>query len=270
MPKLCRLDNVVSVVDSLRLVTEFGCGDNLVETDNLEEEDIENLIIQQIEFCNIIILNKTDEVTSEELARVKTAIRKLQPKAEIIEANYGIVPVEKILNTNLFNFEEAATSAGWLEELNKDVEETKEEEHDNHHEHRHEHHGHHHESETEEYGISSFVYYRRPPLNRKKFASFANNLPKNIIRCKGLLWFKDEPNMSYIFEQAGKQVTLSDGGEWFAVANKSELEEILANNPDIKKDWDEKYGDRMVKLVFIGRDMDKKQIIETLENCIEK
>lgn len=270
LPKLCRLDNVVSVVDSLRLVTEFGCGDNLVETDNLEEEDIENLIIQQIEFCNIIILNKTDEVTSEELARVKTVIRKLQPKAEIIEANYGIVPVEKILNTNLFNFEEAATSAGWLEELNKDVEETKEEEHDNHHEHRHEHHGHHHESETEEYGISSFVYYRRPPLNRKKFASFANNLPKNIIRCKGLLWFKDEPNMSYIFEQAGKQVTLSDGGEWFAVANKSELEEILANNPDIKKDWDEKYGDRMVKLVFIGRDMDKKQIIETLENCIEK
>ncbi len=269
LPKLCRLDNVVSVVDSLRLVTEFGCGDNLVETDNLEE-DIENLIIQQIEFCNIIILNKTDEVTSEELARVKTVIRKLQPKAEIIEANYGIVPVEKILNTNLFNFEEAATSAGWLEELNKDVEETKEEEHDNHHEHRHEHHGHHHESETEEYGISSFVYYRRPPLNRKKFASFANNLPKNIIRCKGLLWFKDEPNMSYIFEQAGKQVTLSDGGEWFAVANKSELEEILANNPDIKKDWDEKYGDRMVKLVFIGRDMDKKQIIETLENCIEK
>lgn len=269
LPKLCRLDNVVSVVDSLRLVTEFGCGDNLVETDNLEE-DIENLIIQQIEFCNIIILNKTDEVTAEELARVKTVIRKLQPKAEIIEANYGIVPVEKILNTNLFNFEEAATSAGWLEELNKDVEETKEEEHDNHHEHRHEHHGHHHESETEEYGISSFVYYRRPPLNRKKFASFANNLPKNIIRCKGLLWFKDEPNMSYIFEQAGKQVTLSDGGEWFAVANKSELEEILANNPDIKKDWDEKYGDRMVKLVFIGRDMDKKQIIETLENCIEK
>ena len=269
LPKLCRLDNVVSVVDSLRLVTEFGCGDNLVETDNLEE-DIENLIIQQIEFCNIIILNKTDEVTAEELARVKTVIRKLHPKAEIIEANYGIVPVEKILNTNLFNFEEAATSAGWLEELNKDVEETKEEEHDNHHEHRHEHHGHHHESETEEYGISSFVYYRRPPLNRKKFASFANNLPKNIIRCKGLLWFKDEPNMSYIFEQAGKQVTLSDGGEWFAVANKSELEEILANNPDIKKDWDEKYGDRMVKLVFIGRDMDKKQIIETLENCIEK
>lgn len=286
LPKLCRLDNVVSVVDSLRLVTEFGCGDNLVETENLDEEDIENLIIQQIEFCNIIVLNKTDEVTPEELARVKTIIRKLQPKAEIIEANYGVVPVEKLLNTNLFNFEEAATSAGWLELLNADVEETEaehdheEHHHENEHEHdydeeEHEHHcdehcHHHHESETEEYGISSFVYYRRPPLNRKKFADFANNLPKNIIRCKGLVWFKDEPDMSYIFEQAGRQVTLSDGGEWFATMSGAELEELLANNPDIRKDWDETYGDRMVKLVFIGKDMDKNQIIETLESCVEK
>lgn len=279
LPKLCRLDNVVSVVDSLRLVTEFGCGDNLIETENLDEEDIENLIIQQIEFCNIIVLNKTDEVSPEELARVKTIIRKLQPKAEILEANYGIVPVEKLLNTNLFNFEEAATSAGWLELLNADVEETEAEheddEHRAHQEHEHHcdehchHHHHHHESETEEYGISSFVYYKRPPLNRKKFADFANNLPKNIIRCKGLVWFKDEPDMSYIFEQAGRQVTLSDGGEWFATMSETELEELLANNPDIRKDWDKTYGDRMVKLVFIGKDMDKEQIIETLENCIE-
>ena len=280
LPKLCRLDNVVSVVDSLRLVTEFGCGNNLIETENLDEEDIENLIIQQIEFCNIIVLNKTDEVTPEELARVKTIIRKLQPKAEILEANYGIVPVEKLLNTNLFNFEEAATSAGWLELLNTDVEETRSENEEHHHEHNEEHehhcdehchhHHHHHESETEEYGISSFVYYRRPGLNRQKLADFANNLPKNIIRCKGLVWFEDEPDMSYIFEQAGRQVVLSDGGEWFATMSGTELEELLANNPDIRKDWDETYGDRMVKLVFIGKDMDKKGIIETLENCIKK
>lgn len=281
LPKICRLDNVVSVVDSLRLVTEFGCGDNLVQKENLDEEDIENLIIQQIEFCNIIVLNKTNEVTKEELTRLKTIIRKLQPKAEILEANYGVVPVEKLLNTNLFNFEQAATSAGWLELLNSDVEETKmehgEEHHHSHEEHDHvcdenclRHHNHHHESETEEYGISSFVYYRRPPLNRKKFADFANNLPKNIIRCKGLVWFKDEPDMSYIFEQAGRQVTLSDGGEWFATMSKEELEELLLNNPDIKKDWDETYGDRMVKLVFIGKDMEKDKIIENLENCIEK
>ena len=315
LPKICRLDNVVSVVDSLRLVSEFGCGDNLVETENLEEEDIENLIIQQIEFCNLIILNKTDEVSPEELAKVKTIVRKLQPKAEIIEANFGVVPIEKLLNTNLFNFEEVATSAGWLEELNKDVSEEEEEhhhcdhengeechcehnhsndhehececnhdgehhcehheqEHDCKHEHHDEHckcgcHHHHHNSETEEYGISTFVYYRRPGLNRKKFADFANNLPKSIIRCKGLVWFKDEPVMSYIFEQAGKQVTLSDGGEWFWAMSKAEIKELLANNEDIRKDWDETYGDRMVKLVFIGKNMDKHGIIDALDNCME-
>lgn len=300
LPKICRLDNVVTVVDSLRLVTEFGCGDNLVETENLDEEDIENLIIQQIEFCNLIILNKTDEVNSKELEKVKTIVRKLQPKAEIIEANFGVVPIEKLLNTNLFNFEQVATSAGWLEELNKDVapEEEKHhhcesehrehecgcyhegEHHCEHHgdEHKHDHdhhcncgcHHHHHDSETEEYGISTFVYYRRPGLNRRKFADFANNLPRNIIRCKGLVWFKDEPEMSYIFEQAGKQVTLSDGGEWFWAMSEAQIKDLLANHEDIRKDWDETYGDRMVKLVFIGKDMDKHKIIETLDSCIEK
>lgn len=296
LPKICRLDNVVTVVDSLRLATEFGCGDNLVETENLEEEDVENLIIQQIEFCNTIILNKINEVSSEELAKVKTIVRKLQPKAEIIEANFGVVPIDKLLNTKLFNFEEVATSAGWLEELNKEVAQ-EEEHHCNHGKHEHEcscnhegehhcehehnhndekhcncgcHHHHHHDSETEEYGISTFVYYRRPALNRRKFADFANNLPRNIIRCKGLVWFKDEPEMSYIFEQAGKQVTLSDGGEWFWTMPESDIKELLANHEDIRKDWDEIYGDRMIKLVFIGKDMEKNKIIETLDNCIEK
>jgi G3E family GTPase len=286
LPKICRLDNVISVVDSVRLATEFGCGDNLVDNDNIDDEDIENLIIQQIEFCNIIILNKVDEVSKEELAKVKAIIKKLQPKAEIIEANYGVVPVEKLLNTNLFNFEEAATSAGWLEELNKDVEEDSYEHHhnsegdndecNNEHDHEnenhgghHHHHHHNHESETEEYGISSFVYYRRQSFNRDKFERFANELPRNIIRCKGLVWFKDEPEMSYIFEQAGKQVYLSEGGEWFAVAPKDELEQILELNPDIRKDWDETYGDRMIKLVFIGQDMDKESIFSKLDNCLE-
>lgn len=276
LPKICRLDNVVSVVDSLRLTTEFGCGDNLLE-EELEEEDIENLIIQQIEFCNVIILNKTNEISKDELAKLKVIIKKLQPKAEIIEANYGVVPVEKILNTNLFNFEEAATSAGWLEELNKDVEEDDDDEHEHHDHHEEdeheEHHGHHHhhdhESETEEYGISSFVYYRRCPFNREGFEEFANNLPRNIIRCKGLVWFDDEPAMSYIFEQAGRQVTLSEGGEWFAVAPKDELEQILAMNPDISKDWDETYGDRMIKLVFIGQDMDKNKIFDNLDKILK-
>ena len=293
LPKICRLDNVVTVVDSLRLVSEFGCGDNLVETENLEEEDIENLIIQQIEFCNLIVLNKTDEVSKEELIKLKAIIRKLQPKAEIIEANYGVVPIEKLLNTKLFNFEEVATSAGWLEELNKDVEEENKQHHCHKHEeghkhcdhehgehhcehehqecdcHDHEHcHHHHHNSETEEYGISSFVYYKRPGADRRKFADFANNMPKNIIRCKGLVWFKEEPDMSYIFEQAGKQVTLSDGGEWFATMSEAEIKDLLENHADIRKDWDETYGDRMVKLVFIGKDMDKQAIVEALDECM--
>ena len=291
LPKICRLDNVVTVVDSLRLVSEFGCGDNLVENETLNDEDIENLIIQQIEFCNIIVLNKTNEVNADELARVKAVVRKLQPKAEIIEANFGVVPIEKLLNTNLFDFESVATSAGWLEELNKDVEEEherhehncnhnheSEEKHEEchcHHDHEHEEgctcgcHHHHHESETEEYGISSFVYYRRPALNRKKFADFATNMPKNIIRCKGLVWFNGESEMSYIFEQAGKQVNLSEGGEWFATMSEKEIEKLLAEHADIKKDWDETYGDRMVKLVFIGKNMNKQEIINTLDSCIE-
>lgn len=286
LPKICRLDNVVTVVDSLRLVSEFGCGDNLTNTDNLEEEDIENLIIQQIEFCNLIVLNKTNEVSQEELSRVKAVIRKLQPKAEIIEANYGVVEIEKLLNTNLFQFEKVATSAGWLEELNKDVEETNKHHHDGHEHCHHDHEEcdchdshheencacgchHHHSSETEEYGISSFVYYRRPGANRKKFADFATNLPRTVIRCKGLVWFKDEPEMSYIFEQAGKQVNLVDGGEWFATMPEKEIEKLLAEHADIKKDWDEIYGDRMVKLVFIGKNMDKENIIKVLDECIE-
>jgi len=318
LPKICRLDNVVTVVDSLRLATEFGCGDNLV-TEELEDDDIENLIIQQIEFCSMIVLNKTDEVNKEELAKLKTIIRKLQPKAEIIEANFGVVPVDKLLNTNLFNFENVATSAGWLEELNKDVE-THEHEHEHKHncEHKHEHnhehecehghhhncehedgecncnhdhsdcdchhdhdehnedckcgchHHHHHDSETEEYGISSFVYYVRQGFERKKFADFASNMPKTIIRCKGLVWFNDEPDMSYIFEQAGKQVNLEDGGLWFATMPEAELKQLLANNPDLQKDWDETYGDRMIKLVFIGKNMDKHNIIEALDECLEK
>lgn len=279
LPQICRLDNVVSVVDALRLATEFGCGDNLVKED-LDEEDIENLIIQQIEFCNTIILNKVDEVSPEELARVKAIIRKLQPNADIIETNFGKVDVSELLNTNKFNFEQAATSAGWVAELESDVEEDDDDdEEDEHHhheededEHEHEHHGHHHhhhdESEVEEYGISSFVYYRRKPLKVNKFEDFLDEFPKNIIRAKGLIWLSDDDYMSYCFEQAGKQKTISEAGQWIATAPKSEINKILELNPDIEKIWDEAVGDRMTKIVFIGRDMDKKDIIAKLDDCL--
>ena len=287
LPKICRLDNVVTVVDSMRLRDEFGLGEALVKED-IDEEDIENLLIQQIEFCTKIILNKVDELSEEELGTVKKIIKILQPKAEIIETNYGKVDVSKILDTNAFDFEEASMSAGWIEELNREDNEEEEHEHHHHdhddddddeheheeHEHGHHHHHHHHhhhgEGETEEYGIGTFVYFKRAPFNKEKFDKFATNFPSSVIRCKGVFWFADEPETSYVFEQAGKQVQAYEAGEWIASFPEAERNSIIAQNPNIKKDWDEKYGDRMVKLVFIGKDMDKEKIISDLDNCIEE
>ena len=289
LPKICRLDNVVTVVDALRLRDEFNCGGNLVK-DDIEDEDIENLLIQQIEFCNKIILNKVDELTEEELGKVKAIIRSLQPKAEIVETNYGKVEVSKILDTNAFDFEEASTSAAWVAELNRtdneedddDDEEEHEHEHEHHHhedeedhEHEEHHHGHHHhhhhgEGETEEYGIGTFVYFRRAPFNRDEFDKFATNFPKTVIRCKGIIWFSDEPESSYIFEQSGKQIQAGQAGQWIASLPKAEQDRVFAQNPSILDDWDEKYGDRLMKLVFIGQNMDKKEIIERLDKCLDK
>lgn len=296
IPKICRLDNVVTVVDALRLATEFGCGEDLTKED-IDEEDIENLLIQQIEFCNTIVLNKVDEVSSDELNRVRKIIRALQPKARIIETNYGKVEVKDIIDSNAFDFEEACSSAGWAQELEKDVEDEYEHHHgdnhdeenehhheDNHddehehhhheknHEERHEHNHHHHhhdEGEAEEYGIGTFVYYRRKPFDRGKFEDFANRFPREVIRCKGLIWFSDKDNESYIFEQAGKQIQASYGGDWIASAPKHEQEEIIKENPEVLKDWDDEVGDRMIKLVFIGQKMNKEEIISTLDKCLK-
>ena len=278
IPKLCRLDNVVTVVDALRLASEFGCGEDLTK-DDIDEEDIENLLIQQIEFCNTIVLNKVNEVSEEELNRVRKIIRVLQPKARIIETNYGKVEVKDIIDSNAFDFEEACSSAGWAQELEKDVDEDEHEHHHNehddedeeheHHEHGHHHHHHHDEGEAEEYGIGTFVYYRRKPFDRGKFEDFANRFPKSVIRCKGLIWFADRDNESYIFEQAGKQIQASYGGDWIATAPKEELDEIIRQNPEVLKDWDETVGDRMIKLVFIGQKMDKEEIISTLDKCLK-
>ena len=294
MPKMCRLDNVVTVVDSLRLATEFGCGQDLVK-ENIDEEDIENLLIEQIEFCNVIVLNKVDEVTEEQLNTVKAVIKKLQPTAKIIETNYAKVDVAEIMNTSNFDFEEITSSAGWIKELEKedDEDDAEYDEHEHHHEHddednheehhhehehededTHEHGGHHHhhhhdEGEAEEYGISTFVYSSRKPFDVQKFEKYVNEkFPKTVIRCKGLVWFKNDYDMSYLFEQAGKQFKVSESGYWLASAPKEDLEQIVANNPDALKDWDEEVGDRMVKLVFIGKDMDKKKIIEDLNELI--
>ena len=269
LPKICRLDNVVTVVDALRLATEFGCGDYLVK-DDIEEEDIENLLIQQIEFCNTIVLNKVDDIKLEDLKRIKLIIRELQPTAKIIETNYAKVDVGEIIDTNNFDFEKVANSAGWIKEIEKDEDDKEEHEHhhdDDDHEHHHHHHHHNDEGEAEEYGISTFVYTSRKPVDEAKFDEFAKNLPKNVIRCKGLVWFKQDNEMSYLFEQAGKQLSLSEAGYWLATAPKDELDQMIKHNPEILKDWDDEVGDRMIKLVFIGQNMDKEKIFEELEGC---
>lgn len=270
LPKICRLDNIVTVVDAARLVYEFGSGEKLLN-ENLEEEDIENLLIEQIEFCNTIIINKVDEVSKEELNKVKAVIKALQPVAKIIETNYAKVDVKEIIDTNNFDFEKASSSPAWVKELERDDNENEDDE-DNHKEHEHSHHHHHHdEGETEEYGIGTFVYARRKPFNRNKFEQYVNfKWRRNIIRCKGIIWFSDEDDMSYVFEQAGNQMKLGEAGLWVASAPEDEKKKIIEESPEILKNWDAKVGDRIIKLVFIGQDLEKDLIKKELDEILDK
>lgn len=284
------LDCIVTVVDALRMQSEFACGDDLTKKD-LGEEDIENLIIEQIEFCNIILLNKISEVTPDEAGRIRAIIRAIQPKARIIECDYCDVDLAELLNTGLFDFEDVATSAAWVHEIEKaptDEEEAQarghhehhhhEHEHEHHeHEHHHEHeechcchhHHHHDEGEAEEYGIQTFVYYRRKGFDINKFDFFINrHWPSNVIRAKGVIYFKHNPDMSYLFEQAGVQKKLTEAGFWFASAPEEELVQFMQNEPGLARDWDPEYGDRMIKLVFIGQHLDREAITAHLDACL--
>ena len=280
----CRLDCIVTVVDALRLQSEFSCGNDLTRK-GIDEEDIENLIIQQIEFCNIILLNKASEVKRDELERIKQIIRTLQPAAEIVECDYAEVDLNKIINTGLFDFERPATSAGWIrgiegvltEEQKREAEECghhhhhEEHEGDTHHAEHDEHCHHHHEGgEVEEYGISTFVYYRRPAFDIHKFDHFvATKWGRNIIRAKGVCYFSNNPDMSFLFEQAGVQKKLKEAGLWYATAPEEELMEVMRREPGLLRDWDDKYGDRMQKIVFIGQHLDKEQLVRDLDACLE-
>ncbi|MBU3856611.1 GTP-binding protein [Bacteroides sp. ET225] len=282
---ICRLDCIVTVVDALRMQSEFACGNDLTRK-HIDEEDIENLIIQQIEFCNIILLNKAAEVKAEELERIRQIIRRLQPAAEIIECNYADVDLNRIISTNLFNFERVATSAGWIREIERQATEEEENEakHPGHrHEEEHHHHGHdeeedghghhHHHAEggeVEEYGIGTFVYYRRPAFDIHKLDHFiATKWPKNVIRTKGVCYFSHNRDMSYLFEQAGTQKQLKEAGLWYATAPEEDLIRLMQQEPGLMRDWDEKYGDRMIKLVFIGQHLDKEELTRELDACLE-
>lgn len=257
-----RLDAIVTVVDALRMRDEFGLGDKLQEK-HLDEEDLASLVIQQIEFCNIILLNKASEISKDELAHLKAVVRAIQPKAEILECDYGNIELEKILNTQLFDFEKVATSATWIEAM-------QEEEHEHHHGHHHEHH-HHHEGEALEYGIETFVYYRRKPMSLAAFDEYVTSQwPKGVIRAKGMCYFADETETCYLFEQAGKQFNITNAGQWYATMPDDERNALLERNPQLKADWDNKYGDRMQKIVFIGQKLDREAIEAQLDKCLEE
>lgn len=266
---ICRLDNIVTVVDAMRMQSEFDCGDTLVMK-NIDEEDIENLVIQQIEFCNTVLLNKASEVSPKELERIKAIIRELQPKAEIIECNYADVELDKLLNTHLFDYDKVSASAGWIKGIETSEEDAHKAEHEeDEHEHGHHHHHEHEGGEVEEYGIGTFVYCRRPAFDMNKFDNFvAKKWSRNIIRAKGLCYFSDDTDMSYLFEQAGRQFQLKAAGKWYVTAPEEDLKEIARQDPDFMKDWDPKYGDRMQKLVFIGQHLDKEQITKDLDFCL--
>ena len=279
-----RIDCIATVVDALRMQSEFDCGEGLVRP-GLNENDIENLVIQQIEFCNIVLLNKADLVSPSELERVSQIIRALQPHAEIIPCNFGDVPLEKIIHTGMFDFERVATSAAWIskienyhgeEDEDEDGDEHEHEHHHHHHdghhchdEHCHCHHHHHGEGEALEYGIGTFVYYRRRPMDLSRFDHFvARNWPRSIIRAKGICYFRGEKDTCYVFEQAGKQIQMHNAGQWYATMPEEELQMMLERDAGLRRDWDPEYGDRMQKIVFIGQNMDQEEIIRQLDGCL--
>lgn len=273
---IAKLDAIVTVVDALRLRDEFNVGDDLLKQ-NIDDDDLERLVIEQIEFCNFIVLNKAAEVSAEELEKVKKIIRAIQPKAQILTCNYGDIDLDLILHTNMFDFEKVATSASWIAEIENhgDTEpsHTAQEHHHHHHHHHDEHEGIENEESGEalEYHIETFVYYRRPPFNLGLFDDFvARRWPKNIIRCKGICYFHDEKDKCYVFEQAGKQVQIRDAGQWYATMPAEQLQKYMAQNPGLQRDWDEQYGDRMQKLVFIGQNLDKEEITRELDQCLDE
>lgn len=310
------LDCIVTVVDALRMKDEFACGDAL-KKENIDEEDIENLVIQQIEFCNMVLLNKASEVSPEELQRVRNIIAALNPKVKIIECDYCDIDLDLIVGTGMFDFDATATSAAWISAIEGDAEEDShhghddddddddheheeghghhhddddDEEHGHHHDddedhdhdeehhhheghHGHEHHHHHHhgEGEAEEYNIGTYVYFRRPALDINKFDWFvAKKWPKNIIRAKGLCYFSDEKDKCYLFEQAGTQKSVKDAGLWFATMPEDQLEELMARDKNLQRDWEPVYGDRMVKIVFIGQNLDRAEIDRLMDSCLEE
>ena len=248
-----KLDAIVTVVDALRMRDEFGCGEALKKPD-LEEDDLESLVIQQVEFCNIVLLNKASEVSAEELGVLKGIVKALNPKAVIHECDYGDIDLDLILNTGLFDFDKVATSAAWIAAIEGEEEEEIHNEES---------------GEALEYNIGTYVYYRRPALDINMFDYVvAKKWPKNIIRAKGLCYFADEIDKCYLFEQSGSQKSIKEAGLWFATMPEDRLQEMMRRDKNLRRDWDPVYGDRMEKIVFIGQNLDTRLIEELMDSCL--
>ncbi|MBQ3765492.1 MAG: GTP-binding protein [Bacteroidales bacterium] len=245
------LDCIVTVVDALRMKDEFE-GGSALEKDDIGEDDLERLVIEQVEFCNIVLLNKAAEVSPEELGKLRGIIASINPQARILECNYGDIDLDEIIYTGMFDFDRVATSAAWIAAIEGEDEEEEA------------------EGEALEYGIDTFVYCRRPALDLNKFDfAVARKWPANIIRAKGLCYFSDDPDKCYLFEQAGRQKSIRDAGLWYATMEEEELNERLENDPILRRDWDPVYGDRMQKIVFIGQHLDKKALAQLMDECLE-
>ena len=245
------VDCICTVVDALRMKDEFASGKAL-QRDDIDDEDLERLVVEQIEFCNSVLLNKAAEVSADGLGTLKGIVKTINPGARVLECNYGDVDLGEIIYTGSFNFDKVATSAAWIAAIEGEEEEDEA------------------EGEALEYGIDTFVWNRRPAMSLNKFDDMvARKWPANIIRAKGICYFSDKPDQCYLFEQAGRQKSIREAGLWFATMPEDELQDMMSRDRNLRRDWDPEYGDRMQKIVFIGQNLDKKALAELMDSCLE-
>ncbi|KGA81890.1 cobalamin biosynthesis protein CobW [Lysinibacillus fusiformis] len=252
LTRFCQLDTMVTVVDAHRFWHDFQSGESLLERKEaigeLDGRDVADLLIDQIEFCDVLVLNKCDLVSIEEVERLERILRALQPEAKIIRTVNGEIDPAEILNTGRFDFERVSESAGWLKELELG--------HENH------------MPETEEYGISSFTYTNRRPFHPMRFVEWCDQMPPSIVRAKGIVWSAKHQDIALLLSQAGSSAKIEPVSYWVAALPKAQQEDVFQQSPEVLEDWDSEFGDRMTQLVIIGIDLDRERIIKQLDSCL--
>ena len=249
LSKFCKLDTMVTVLDANRFWHDYASGESLLDrkqaVDETDARDVADLLIDQIEFANVIVLNKVDLVSQADVQELKAVLQKFNPEARIIESEYSRVPLNQVLNTGMFDFETSSQGAGWLKELNEE-----------------------HVPETEEYGISSFVYRRNKPFHPERLMNWIEDWPVEVVRAKGFIWLATRNDISGLLSQAGPSLTIQGAGNWIATYPEAERKQILDEEPELLNRWDDTYGDRMTEVVMIGIDMDQQQIEHALDACL--